>query len=134
MVRAVLLIGGLSTRLRPMTLSLPLPLLEFCNETLLMHQLRALKEAGVAEVLICVHERVVPGIRVRVPMHCRPNTQRCGRLRHDELPRRRHVRERRGRMPALAALGPSIVAVLRLPQVSFQRFQGLLDEILPAHC
>ena len=60
MVRAVLLIGGLSTRLRPMTLSLPLPLLEFCNETLLMHQLRALKEAGVAEVLICVHERVVP--------------------------------------------------------------------------
>ena len=34
--------------------------LEFCNETLLMHQLRALKEAGISEVLICVHERVLP--------------------------------------------------------------------------
>ena len=46
-MKAVLLVGGFSTTLRPITLSLPLPLLEFCNETLLMHQLRALKDAGV---------------------------------------------------------------------------------------
>lgn len=59
-MKAVLLVGGFSTTLRPITLSLPLPLLEFCNETLLMHQLRALKEAGVSDVLVCVHERVVP--------------------------------------------------------------------------
>ena len=59
-MRAILLVGGFSTTLRPITLSLPLPLLEFCNETLLEHQLRALKEAGASEVLICVQERVVP--------------------------------------------------------------------------
>ena len=59
-MKAVLLIGGFSTKLRPLTLTLPLPLLEFCNQELLMHQLRALKDAGVSEVLICVHERVVP--------------------------------------------------------------------------
>ena len=59
-MKAVLLVGGFSTMLRPLTLTLPLPLLEFCNEGLLMHQLRALKDAGVAEVLICVHERSVP--------------------------------------------------------------------------
>jgi dTDP-glucose pyrophosphorylase len=59
-MKAVLLVGGFSTTLRPITLNQPLPLLEFCNETLLMHQLRALKEAGVSEVLICVHERIVP--------------------------------------------------------------------------
>ena len=35
-MRAVLLIGGFSTTMRPITLSLPLPLLEFCNKTLLM--------------------------------------------------------------------------------------------------
>jgi len=55
-----LVTGGFHTRLRPVTLSLPLPLLEFCNETLLRHQLRALKEAGISEVLICVNERVMP--------------------------------------------------------------------------
>ena len=38
-MKAVLLIGGFSTTMRPITLSLPLPLLEFCNKTLLMHQL-----------------------------------------------------------------------------------------------
>ena len=59
-MKAILLVGGFSTTLRPITLSLPLPLLEFCNETLLEHQLRALKEAGASEVIICVQERVVP--------------------------------------------------------------------------
>jgi len=60
LMKAVLLVGGFSTTLRPITLSLPLPLLPFCNQELLMHQLRALKDAGVSEVLICVHERTVP--------------------------------------------------------------------------
>jgi mannose-1-phosphate guanylyltransferase len=49
-MKAVLLVGGFSTTLRPITMSLPQPLLEFCNNTFLMHQLRALKDAGVSEV------------------------------------------------------------------------------------
>ena len=59
-MKAILLVGGFSTTLRPITLSIPLPLLEFCNETLIEHQLRALAEAGATEVIILVQERVVP--------------------------------------------------------------------------
>ena len=59
-LRAIVVTGGFHTRLRPVTLTVALPLLEFCNETLLMHQLRALKEAGVKEVILCVHERALP--------------------------------------------------------------------------
>lgn len=59
-LKAIVVTGGFHTRMRPMTMSLPLPLLEFCNETLLMHQLRALKEAGVNEVILCVHEQTLP--------------------------------------------------------------------------
>lgn len=54
------LVGGFSSTLRPITLSLPLPLLEFCNETLLEHQLRALAEAGATEVIILIQEKAFP--------------------------------------------------------------------------
>jgi len=58
-MKAVILIGGLDI-LRPLTLSLPQPLIEFCNKTLLMHQLEALKAAGVNDVVLCVHEKTLP--------------------------------------------------------------------------
>mmetsp|Transcript_10427 Transcript_10427/g.28777 ORF Transcript_10427/g.28777 Transcript_10427/m.28777 type:complete len:330 (-) Transcript_10427:761-1750(-) len=59
-MKAVLLVGGFSTQLRPLTLSQPLPLLDFCNHTLISHQLQALKDAGIAEVVLCYHETQVP--------------------------------------------------------------------------
>jgi len=59
-MKAVLLVGGFSTQMRPITMSLPLPLIEFCNTSLLEHQLRALKDAGVSEVLILVHAKNLP--------------------------------------------------------------------------
>jgi len=59
-MKAVLLVGGFSTNLRPLTLSQPLPLLEFCNQTLMQNQLQALKDAGISEVVICYHEQMVP--------------------------------------------------------------------------
>ena len=49
-MRAVVLVGGLQASLRPMTLTMPLPLIPFVNKPLLMHQLQALKEAGATEV------------------------------------------------------------------------------------
>ena len=58
-MKAVLLVGGFSTQLRPLTLSQPLPLLDFCNHTLISHQLQALKDAGIAEVVLCYHETQV---------------------------------------------------------------------------
>ena len=49
-MRALILVGGYGTRLRPLTLSRPKPLVEFANKPILLHQIEALKEAGVNEV------------------------------------------------------------------------------------
>lgn len=45
-MRALILVGGFGTRLRPLTLSRPKPLVEFCNKALLLHQLEALRQVG----------------------------------------------------------------------------------------
>ena len=39
---------------------MPQPLIEFCNKTLLLHQLEALKAAGVHDVVLCVNEKNLP--------------------------------------------------------------------------
>jgi len=51
-MRALILVGGYGTRLRPLTLSRPKPLVEFANKPILLHQIEALKEAGVKEVIL----------------------------------------------------------------------------------
>ena len=43
-MRALILVGGYGTRLRPLTLSRPKPLVEFCNKPMIMHQIEALAE------------------------------------------------------------------------------------------
>lgn len=50
-VRALILVGGYGTRLRPLTLSRPKPLVEFANKPILMHQIEALVDAGVKQVI-----------------------------------------------------------------------------------
>ena len=47
-MKALILVGGYGTRLRPLTLSLPKPLIHFINKPMLVHQIEALKE-------VCVH-------------------------------------------------------------------------------
>jgi mannose-1-phosphate guanylyltransferase len=49
-MKALILVGGYGTRLRPLTLSKPKPLVEFCNKPMLMHQIEALVDAGVNTV------------------------------------------------------------------------------------
>lgn len=41
-IRALILVGGYGTRLRPLTLSRPKPLVEFANKPMLLHQIEAL--------------------------------------------------------------------------------------------
>jgi len=48
--RALILVGGYGTRLRPLTLSTPKPLVEFANKPILLHQLEALVDAGCRQV------------------------------------------------------------------------------------
>lgn len=56
-IRALILVGGFGTRLRPLTLSRPKPLVEFANKPIILHQIEALAEAGVTEVILAVSYR-----------------------------------------------------------------------------
>lgn len=53
-MKAVILVGGYGTRLRPLTLTRPKPLVEFCNKPTLLHQVEALANAGVNHVILAV--------------------------------------------------------------------------------
>ncbi|RNF00802.1 GDP-mannose pyrophosphorylase [Trypanosoma rangeli] len=56
-MRAVILVGGYGTRLRPLTLTMPKPLVPFCNKPIIVHQVEALRDAGVTEVILAVAYR-----------------------------------------------------------------------------
>eukprot|EP00877_Chromochloris_zofingiensis_P014875 jgi/Chrzof1/9641/Cz04g10200.t1 len=60
-MKALILVGGYGTRLRPLTLSVPKPLVEFCNKPMIVHQI---------EVRI---SRRVLGLR-----HVKPYVRYCG--------------------------------------------------------
>ncbi|XP_065066649.1 mannose-1-phosphate guanyltransferase beta-B-like [Rhopilema esculentum] len=53
-MKALILVGGYGTRLRPLTLSKPKPLVEFCNKAMLLHQVEALAKVGVTQVILAV--------------------------------------------------------------------------------
>jgi len=49
------LVGGFGTRLRPLTLSVPKPLVDFANKPMILHQIEALKAVGVDEVVLAIN-------------------------------------------------------------------------------
>ena len=51
-MKALILVGGFGTRLRPLTLSRPKPLVEFANKPILLHQIEALAQVGVTRVRV----------------------------------------------------------------------------------
>lgn len=53
-MKALILVGGYGTRLRPLTLSRPKPLIEFCNQPIMMHQIKQLVKVGVNHVILAV--------------------------------------------------------------------------------
>ena len=54
-MKALILVGGFGTRLRPMTLTKPKPLIDFGNKPILCHQIEALAKAGVVEVILAIN-------------------------------------------------------------------------------
>lgn len=54
-MKALILIGGYGTRLRPLTLTVPKPLVDFGDKPILCHQIQALANAGVTEVILAVN-------------------------------------------------------------------------------
>ena len=53
-MKAIILVGGFGTRLRPLTLSVPKPLVPFANKPMLMHQILALHAVGVRHIILAV--------------------------------------------------------------------------------
>jgi mannose-1-phosphate guanylyltransferase len=53
-MKALLLVGGFGTRLRPLTFEKPKPLVEFANKPILEHQMEALMKIGVTDIVLGV--------------------------------------------------------------------------------
>ena len=49
-MKALILVGGYGTRLRPLTLTKPKPLVEFCNKPMVLHQIEALAQVCCVEL------------------------------------------------------------------------------------
>jgi len=54
MVKAVILTGGLGTRLQPYTLFVPKPMLPLGDKPLLEHTINWLKKSGIKSIVLCV--------------------------------------------------------------------------------
>ena len=53
-MKALLLVGGFGTRLRPLTFEVPKPLVEFANKPIVEHQIEALVNVGVKQIILGV--------------------------------------------------------------------------------
>ena len=51
-MRAILLAAGMGTRLRPLTIDTPKPLIKINNESIIERQIKALNEIGINEIII----------------------------------------------------------------------------------
>ncbi|CUS10506.1 unnamed protein product [Tuber aestivum] len=63
-MKALILVGGFGTRLRPLTLTLPKPLVEFGNKPMILHQVESLAAAGVTDIVLAVNYR--PDVMISV--------------------------------------------------------------------
>ena len=53
-LKALILVGGYGTRLRPLTIGKPKPMVDFVNKPILIHQMEALCKAGVTEIVLAM--------------------------------------------------------------------------------
>jgi len=54
-MKALILVGGYGTRLRPLTFSCAKPLVPFANKPIVVHQIEALVKVGVTEIILAVN-------------------------------------------------------------------------------
>ena len=53
-MRAILLAAGMGTRLRPLTLETPKPLIEINGESMIERQIKLLRENGIDEIIVVI--------------------------------------------------------------------------------
>ena len=53
-LKALILVGGFGTRLRPLTIERPKPMVDFINKPILIHQIEALVKVGVKEIVLAM--------------------------------------------------------------------------------
>ena len=57
-MKALVMMGGHGTRLRPLTLTKPKPLVDFIDEPILFHILEALAKSGVDGVILSLNTEI----------------------------------------------------------------------------
>ena len=58
-MKALILVGGYGNKLRPLTLTVPKPLVDFANKPILCHQIEALTATGVKHILLSINYQEV---------------------------------------------------------------------------
>lgn len=53
-MKALILVGGFGTRLKPLTETIPKPLVHFCGSPMVEHQINALYNIGVRTVILAI--------------------------------------------------------------------------------
>ncbi len=53
-MKALILVGGFGTRLRPLTLNLPKPLVKFCGRPMVEWQIESLVKIGVDKIVLAI--------------------------------------------------------------------------------
>ena len=69
-MKALFLVGGYGTRLRPLTFTVQKPVVEFANKPILEHQIEAVAKIGVKEVIMAVsyeHDQISNFIKINEP-------------------------------------------------------------------
>lgn len=69
-MKALILVGGYGTRLRPLTLSIPKPLVDFCNKPILLHQVEALAAVRPGAGVMVGPDRMRDGQRLGIGDTC----------------------------------------------------------------
>jgi NDP-sugar pyrophosphorylase family protein len=53
-MQALILAGGKGTRLRPLTVNTPKPIVPICNRAFLLYQIEMLRRAGITDIFLCL--------------------------------------------------------------------------------
>jgi mannose-1-phosphate guanylyltransferase/phosphomannomutase len=54
-MKAIIIAGGLGTRLRPLTYNIPKPIVPLANKPFVFHQIELLKKFGITEIILNLH-------------------------------------------------------------------------------